>query len=356
MRILRSAATNKKAGSKRTRPPRPSYERALPTLMRDHVLRIPLFARQILGEGRLRIRVQPQRPPFDVIRLHQHVRIFDDRFPLQRVADARELLDHVHVVAVEPPWPLDPALVVEPDDVDDHRVAFPLADRVAVPRGVLRLDRIMWTAVDRNHAEDVSLRVEEDQLGWGLDDLARRPHARDARRLAVELGVVFRSVAIVVLHLLPEFRLVHRNLRTHPLRHARVAFEVYPRLTVAEIKLLLRARTAARQLHEIPLLVRLDAATAAEAATPHTGQIGMAIGRARSRSIRGVLRSALLRMEGHEAHRRRHCGGDGKPVELVHGFSGMSFPNHNWALRWSASTMVACGDAVGVSTSVDTRR
>ena len=41
----------------------------LSALVRDHVLRVPLLARQILGEGRLRVRVQPQRASFNVIRL-----------------------------------------------------------------------------------------------------------------------------------------------------------------------------------------------------------------------------------------------------------------------------------------------
>ena len=105
-----------------------------------------------------------------MIRLHQHVRVLHDGFPLQRVARARERLVDVHVVAVEPAGPLDPALVVEADDVDDERVAFPLADRVAVPRRVLRLDRVVRTAVDRDHAERVAILVHEDQLGRGLDD------------------------------------------------------------------------------------------------------------------------------------------------------------------------------------------
>src|SRR5258705_3596357 len=142
----------------------------LPSLVRDHVLGIPLLARQILGERRLRVRVQPQRPAFDVIGLHQHVGILDRRVPPQRVAGARELLDHVHVVAVEPARPLDPALVVEADEVDDDRVAFPLSDGVPIPRRVLRLDRVVRPAVDGNDAEDVALPVEEDQLGRRLDD------------------------------------------------------------------------------------------------------------------------------------------------------------------------------------------
>src|ERR1043166_9424083 len=239
----------------------------LTSFVGDDVLAVALLARQVFDERRLRIRIQAARARRHDERFHQRVRILDLHLPRERVAVARQLLDDVHVVAVEPAGPVNPALVVEADDVDDHRVALPLADGIAVPGGVLRLDGIVRTAVDGDDAELVAARVEEDELGRRLDDLARRTHARHARRLAVELGVVLHAVAVVVLDLLPQLGLVHRD-GIHPLLDARVALEVHARRAVAEIELLLRAGTLLEEHRQVALLVRLVAAATA-ATAPH---------------------------------------------------------------------------------------
>src|SRR5882762_6184743 len=201
-------------GSKRTRPTLPHLARsaALAALVRDDVLAVALLAGQIFLERRLRVRVHANRARRDMKRLEEHVGILDGGLPPDGVPGAGVLLDHSHVVAVEPPRPPDPALVVEADDVDDKRVAFPLADGVAVPRGVLRLDRIVRAPVDRDDAELVALRVEQDHFRWCLDDLGGRPHPRHACRLAVEGRIFLDALAIEVLHALPEFRLVHRGV------------------------------------------------------------------------------------------------------------------------------------------------
>src|SRR5262249_21621332 len=161
-------------------------------------------------------------------------------------------------------------------------------------------------AVNRNHAELIALRVEEDQFRWRLYDLRRRPHPRNAARLAVELGILLRAVAIEVLDTVPEFRPVHRNFRTHPLRDARIALEVDARRTRTGIALRLRARPPALQQGEIALLVGLRGAATPAATAPHTGEIGMAVGRARRRNILlGSLRAAL-RSHRNDGHRRRN--------------------------------------------------
>src|SRR5215813_11448228 len=114
---------------------------------------------------------------------------------------------------MEPSWPAEPALVVEADDVDDELVAVPLADSIAVPGRILRLDRIVGTTVDRDDAEQVVIPIQHDQFGCRLDDLVWRTHARHAGGLAVERRIELDAFAIVVLHLCPELRLVHRLMR-----------------------------------------------------------------------------------------------------------------------------------------------
>src|SRR5204863_7211494 len=139
--------------------------------------------------------------------------------------------------------------------------------------------------------------VEEDQLRRRLDDLARRPHARDARWLAVELRIVLDAVPIVVLNLRPELGLVHRD-RIHPLLDARVALEVDTRRAVAKVELLLRAGALLEEHGEVALLVGLVAAAATAAAAPHAGQIRMPVGRSRRWDVlrRGATRApAALR-------------------------------------------------------------
>src|SRR5204863_7652849 len=51
----------------------------LAALVRDHMLRVALLARQILGEGRLCVGVQPDGASSHVIRLDQDVGVFNRR-------------------------------------------------------------------------------------------------------------------------------------------------------------------------------------------------------------------------------------------------------------------------------------
>ena len=170
-----------------------------------------------------------------------------------------------------------------------------MADRIAVPRGVLRLDWVVRTPVNRDHAKRVALGVEEDQLRRRLDDLAGRSHARDAGRLAVEGRIFLDALPIEVLHAAPEFRLVHRN-RIHALLDSRIALEIHRLRAVAEVLLLLRAWALLEDDREVALLVGLVAAAAATA--PHAGEVRMTVNRPRGRNV--LLLPWLLRVQRDE--------------------------------------------------------
>src|SRR5262245_53029907 len=74
---------------------------------------------------------------------------------------ARVPLDDVQRIGDGMAVRVEPALVVEPFGFDDKRVAFPLADRVALPRGL----HVLWerTAVGEDLAEDGPRFVEHDR-------------------------------------------------------------------------------------------------------------------------------------------------------------------------------------------------
>ena len=63
--------------------------------------------------------------------LTQHHRVLDRDFVEHLVPGPGELLDDPHLVGVEEAAAPQPGLVGEPDGVEDERVAFPAADRVA---------------------------------------------------------------------------------------------------------------------------------------------------------------------------------------------------------------------------------
>src|SRR5437764_1230339 len=83
---------------------------------------------------------------------------------------ARETLNEVQLIAVRVADRVEPRLVVEVDRVDDERVAFPMADRIAEPR---RDAVSVRTAVDRNHREPRVLLEEEREVLVALHDLHR---------------------------------------------------------------------------------------------------------------------------------------------------------------------------------------
>ncbi len=106
--------------------------------------------------------------------------------------------------------PVEPVPPVEDGHVDDERVAFPAADRVAHVGVVGRTFDLVQ--VDRSRR--VRERVGHLNLVRALDDLKRVGHvhrARNARQIALELGIAIDPVLAVVLLHRGRFRLV-RNL------------------------------------------------------------------------------------------------------------------------------------------------
>src|ERR1700730_1465863 len=104
-------------------------------------------------------------------------------------------LDDVHILAMKIAGYVEPAGVVEPDRVDDHRISLPMADRLALPGAVLILARRWGPAI--GHDRPVSIapalgsgtHVKKNHQLSRLNDFCRCPHARDASRLAAERRV-----------------------------------------------------------------------------------------------------------------------------------------------------------------------
>ncbi len=239
----------------------------------------------------------------------EHVGIVHGCLIVQGVALTPQSLDDPHVVRVEPAGPPQPADVVEPDDVDDQRIAFPTAHRVAVERLVLRIHGVMRAPIGRDHAPHVSVLVEQDDVLRGLDDPHRRTEAWDAGRETGEGRVFLVPVFIEILDAFPELRLVQWRVPERPLREPGIALGVQvvavPVIRLASDDLRLGAHFAGRErrrvlrivLELVHLPVRLDrldaagAGTAAAPTAPPATQIRFAIRRARSGDRGGTLRS-----------------------------------------------------------------
>src|ERR1051326_5539817 len=93
---------------------------------------------------------------------------------------------------------VDPRLVVEADGVDDERVAFPLADRIAHERRVQI--RRMTASVGRDTANQMHVFVQDRDARRVLQDFdrKRRPErARNARRQAAPRRIVFAAMILI---------------------------------------------------------------------------------------------------------------------------------------------------------------
>src|SRR5262245_12453974 len=133
-------------------------------------------------------------------RPREHARILDGHFICDVVAiEWREALDQVQLLAVKISGAVEPRLVVEVDDVDDERVAFPSPARVAHPPVDVAWRMLRPVGVDRARRMHV-LEQHRDAIGC-LKDLkwVRHVHdSRDARQIALALRVRARAVLIVL--------------------------------------------------------------------------------------------------------------------------------------------------------------
>src|SRR6185503_4677999 len=94
-------------------------------------------------------------------------RIVDGGFDLQMTqVGAPKTLHHVQLLSVGMPREIEPEFVVEPDGVDDHRVAIPASDGIPVPGGIgiggmLATDFFTIAEKDLAVAVDVSFKQKE---------------------------------------------------------------------------------------------------------------------------------------------------------------------------------------------------
>ena len=144
-------------------------------------------------------------------RTREHLRILDRHFVADGVGtDRRVTLHQAQRVAVEVPGSIEPVLAVEVRHLDDQRISFPAADRVAHVGIVGRaLD-----LVQVDHATRVRERVGHVNLVRALNDRERIRHvhrARNARQVALELWIAVDPVLAVLLFDRGGFRPV-RNL------------------------------------------------------------------------------------------------------------------------------------------------
>ncbi len=240
----------------------------------------------------------------------------------------------MHLRAVEPAVGAQPAVLDQPGRVDDQRVAVPSSDRVAHPRPVGVF--VVRAAVGRNRAERVAPLVEQHDEARRLHDLAGRPHARHAERLAVERRVVELALVGQQLHLRCELRLVRRLVRLGRLAFLRGTVHLVEDALVVGVRP--HREEDARRFARCQRLDRLGAPG------PHTVQIGMPVGGPRRRLAggrgtrigAGAGPPAALRERGR-GDDQREAGDDEEPP---HGFSFEGSPSQISSLWPSAKVIV----------------
>src|SRR5216683_1979415 len=153
----------------------------------------------------------------DYPRPGEHLWVLNGDLPVDHVAFPRQLFNHMHGVAVDRAVLAEPGVIHEISRVDDHRIAFPMPNRVSVIRRIER--RVMLPAIRRDHAKGVLLRrvdrvVEEDDLIGNLNDFGRRTHAGKTLWRALERWVLMALMLSQVLYLFDNLRLIGRQIRT----------------------------------------------------------------------------------------------------------------------------------------------
>src|SRR5580698_4116555 len=96
---------------------------------------------------------------------------------------------------------VQPGLAVLPNGVDDKSVAFPMANGFSEPGGI-RIRR-MWASIGEDLPPHMrSAFINDEGEAGRLHDPERigsRRHARDSRRKAASLGIVFGDVVLMLL-------------------------------------------------------------------------------------------------------------------------------------------------------------
>src|ERR1700674_2517003 len=82
---------------------------------------------------------------------------------------AGEVLDHMFLIAVEPPAEIVPGPLVYTDGIDDQRISLPMADSFPVELGIRIL--AMRMPIQGDDPPVVVQFVQLCQLAWGLNQL-----------------------------------------------------------------------------------------------------------------------------------------------------------------------------------------
>src|SRR5438876_437776 len=124
----------------------------------NHVAVVHIPAWITLANEGLGIRVKPQCSRTHYPRLEQHIGILYRDFIAQSVSFPAQFLDEVHVVGMKISASIEPREIVEPDGVDDQRIAFPAADGISIKGHVLGFHGIVIAPIGRNNSKVIGLR------------------------------------------------------------------------------------------------------------------------------------------------------------------------------------------------------
>ena len=124
----------------------------------NHVAVVHIPAWITLANEGLGIRVKPQCSRTHYPRLEQHIGILYRDFIAQSVSFPAQFLDDVHVVGMKISASIEPREIVEPDGVDDQRIAFPAADGISIKGHVLGFHGIVIAPIGRNNSKVIGLR------------------------------------------------------------------------------------------------------------------------------------------------------------------------------------------------------
>src|ERR1041384_7705255 len=115
-------------------------------------------------------------------RAGEHLRIVDRHFVLDVIAiDRRVALDDVKIGAVEIAGVIEPGALIELSHVNDERVAFPVAARIAHPEVGPPLEVIARAPLDADDPQRTRKCVTDSDFVGVLDDLERVRHVGGTR-------------------------------------------------------------------------------------------------------------------------------------------------------------------------------
>src|ERR1700687_5338217 len=153
----------------------------------------------------------------DPPRSSEHLGVFNRELPVDHEAFPRQLFNHVHGVTMDRAVLAEPCVIHEIGHVDDHRIAFPMTNRVTVIRRIE--GRVMLAAIRRNDAKSVLFRgvdrvVEENHLIRNLNDFGWRAYARKSLWRALERWVFMTLMTSKIFYFIDYVRLIGRQIGT----------------------------------------------------------------------------------------------------------------------------------------------